>query len=101
VARLLALGRALPDARARLASALQGVIAQRLLPKRDGSGEVVACEVLVATAAVREALRREEADLPAALRDHMEKGASPQGMATFEMAVKQLAAQGMVSKSQA
>jgi twitching motility protein PilT len=101
VARLLAMGRALPDTRARLASALQVVIAQRLLPKRDGSAEVVACEVLVATSALRDALRREEADLPVALRDHMEKGASPHGMATFEMAVKQLATQGMVSKAPA
>lgn len=95
ISRLLAAG----ADRARLAAALQGVLAQRLLPKRDGTGVVLASEVLIATAAVRETLRAGEGDLAAALRDHMEKGASPYGMATFEMAQRQLVAQGAISKS--
>ncbi len=104
VGRLLALGRALPDFASRFAAALQGVLAQRLLPKRDGSGLVLACEVLVATAAVREALRggsTEHGEVPASLRWQMEKGASPYGMQTFEMHLRQLAVQGVVSKAAA
>ena len=98
VARLLAMGRALPDLAPRLTAALRGVVAQRLLPKRDGTGEVLACEVLVTSASVRDALQREGTDLAAALRGQMEKGGA-QGMATFEMAIRQLTAQGLVAKA--
>ncbi|HEX3014939.1 MAG TPA: type IV pilus twitching motility protein PilT [Desulfobacteria bacterium] len=40
-----------------LAAVLQGVIAQQLLPKADGTGRVAAIEVLVATAAIRNLIR--------------------------------------------
>jgi len=103
VGRLFALGRAVPDFVARFAGALQGVLAQRLLPKRDQSGLVLACEVLVTTGVVREALRGmgQSTSLPsghdmAALREQMEKGQSAYGMQTFEMHVRQLAAQAIV-----
>ena len=43
--------------RVQLASALQGVVCQQLLPRRSGRGRVVATEVLVATAAVRNLIR--------------------------------------------
>jgi twitching motility protein PilT len=102
VARLLGLGRAVPDFGARFAAALQGVLAQKLLPKRDGSGLVLACEVLVATVAVREAIRggsSEQGDVAAALRWQMEKGATPYGMQTFEVHARALSVQGLVSKA--
>jgi twitching motility protein PilT len=101
VGRLFALGRGVADLTPRLAAALEGVLAQRLLPKRDGSGVALCCEVLVATAAVREALRLAESsdDRAATLRDLMEKGATPYGMATFATSEKQLAAQGVTSAS--
>lgn len=40
-----------------LASTLQAVLAQKLLPRADGKGRVLACEVLVATPAVRAHIR--------------------------------------------
>ena len=40
-----------------LASVLRAVVAQELLPRADGNGRVLACEVLVATPAVRTHLR--------------------------------------------
>jgi twitching motility protein PilT len=83
---------------ARLASVLEGVIAQRLLPKRDGSGVVLAAELVVASGAVRDVVRG-GGDLGASLREQMEKGATPYGMQTFEVAMKQLVAQGLVSKA--
>ena len=43
--------------RAQLANALQGIITQTLIPKRDGGGRVVACEVLVPTPGVRNLIR--------------------------------------------
>lgn len=43
--------------RVQLASNLLGVISQVLLPKKDGTGRCMACEVLVANAAVRNNIR--------------------------------------------
>ena len=43
--------------RVQLAVALQGVITQQLLPTADGAGRVAACEVLLATPAIRNLIR--------------------------------------------
>jgi twitching motility protein PilT len=43
--------------RVQLSVTLQGVITQQLLPTSDGSGRVVACEVLIPTPAVRNLIR--------------------------------------------
>jgi twitching motility protein PilT len=43
--------------RVQLASALQGICTQQLLPTADGRGRVAACEVLVATPAIRNLIR--------------------------------------------
>jgi twitching motility protein PilT len=43
--------------RVQLASALQGVVCQQLVPRLNGTGRLVACEVLIATAAVRNLIR--------------------------------------------
>ena len=97
--RLLTLGRSPGEVRDRLSDCLQGIAAQRLLPRRDGAGVVLAVEILVATPAVREAIRRPEASPP--LRELMEKGATPYGMQTFEMHLRSLVAQGVLSKDTA
>lgn len=84
------------EARERIADTLQGIVSQRLLPKRDGSGPVLAAEVLVGTAAVRDAIRNPEEAPP--LKELMEKGVSPYGMQSFEMHLKQLLAQNAITK---
>ncbi|MHB9148806.1 MAG: type IV pilus twitching motility protein PilT [Thermoleophilia bacterium] len=43
--------------RVQIASTIQGVVSQQLLPTRDGRGRCVACEVLVPTPAVRNLIR--------------------------------------------
>jgi len=43
--------------RVMLAGALQGVVCQQLVPTADGSGRAVACEVMVATPAIRNLIR--------------------------------------------
>jgi twitching motility protein PilT len=43
--------------RVMLAGALQGVVTQQLLKRADGSGRVVACEVMMATSAIRNLIR--------------------------------------------
>jgi twitching motility protein PilT len=46
--------------RAQLSFVLEGVITQTLLPRRIGKGRVVACEVMVATPAIRALIRDEK-----------------------------------------
>ena len=46
--------------RAQLSFVLEGVVTQTLLPRRSGRGRVVACELMVATPAIRALLRDEK-----------------------------------------
>src|SRR6516162_2305010 len=85
--------------RMRIASCLQGIIAQRLLPRADGSGVVLAPEVLVASQSVRESIRRPENNPP--LKTLMEKGTHPYGMRTFQMAIGQLLADQFIDEGTA
>jgi twitching motility protein PilT len=87
------------ELRERIGDCLQGVVAQRLLPKKDGDGLVLGAEVLVATGTVREAIKRPENNPP--LKELMEKGVHPYGMQTFEMHLKQLVQQGVLDKEMA
>jgi twitching motility protein PilT len=43
--------------RVQLATTLQGIVTQQLVPSLDGAGRVVACEVMVATPAIRNLIR--------------------------------------------
>jgi twitching motility protein PilT len=99
VGRMLALapkGQSTDEMRERIGDTLQGIIAQRLLPRKDGTGLVLAAEVLVATGTIRETIKRPEANPP--LKDLLEKGVHPYGMQTFEMHLKQLVQQGALDK---
>ena len=92
--RVVALAGAGTDARERFADNLKAVIAQRLLPRADGGGLILAAEVLVVTGTARESIRKPETNLP--LKDVMERGVHPYGMQTFEMALRELVKQGLV-----
>ena len=95
--RVIALSNGDPDdLRERLADSLQGVIAQRLLPRADGQGVALAAEVLVGTGSVRESIKRPLGNPP--LKELMESGAEMYGMQTFEMAVRQLVREGLVDR---
>src|SRR5262249_9687473 len=95
--RMLSLSSGDPrEVRERIAETLQGVVAQRLLPRKDGQGQVLASEVLIATGTVRETVKRPEGNPP--LKDLIEKGAHPYGMQTFEMHVKHLVEKGVVDR---
>jgi twitching motility protein PilT len=95
VNRMLAMMRGEPgENRVRIASSLQGVIAQRLLPRVDGTGVVMASEVLVASHSIKESIRRPETNPP--LKALMEKGTHPYGMQTFAMSVQRLLELGLV-----
>ena len=96
VNRLLALAKNPSELRDRLGDSLQGIMAQRLLPKRDESGMALLAEVLVATGTVRESIKRP--DTNPSLKELMEKGVTPYGMQTFAMHAQQLAQQGVITK---
>jgi twitching motility protein PilT len=92
VGRLLAMSPAPQETRERLSECLQGIVAQRLVRRRDEAGLVLVSEVLVATGTVRTAIKRP--DQNPSLRELMEKGVTPYGMQTFPMALEKLVAEG-------
>jgi twitching motility protein PilT len=83
--------------RSMIASSLQGVIAQTLLSRADGSGRVGAYEVLVGTNAVRNLIR--ENQIPQ-MYSMMQTG-SRYGMITMEEAVGDLLEAGIIDKDEA
>ncbi|MCP1574309.1 twitching motility protein PilT [Herbaspirillum rubrisubalbicans] len=84
-------------ARALLAEALEGVIAQTLLPSVDGLGRVAAHELLVATPAVRNLIREGR---NAQLVSVMQAGGA-QAMQTLEASLAALVRQGRISEQTA
>jgi twitching motility protein PilT len=84
------------DLRDRLGDSLQGIIAQRLLPRADGQGMALAAEVLMMTGSVRETIKRPLGNPP--LKELMESGGSMYGMQTFEMHIKELIRAGVVER---
>jgi twitching motility protein PilT len=101
VGRILALSPSadINELRDRISQNLQGIIAQRLLPKKDNSGVVLAAEILVASGTVRESIRRPDGN--PTLKELMERGASPYGMQTFEMHVRGMLQAGLVDRETA
>jgi twitching motility protein PilT len=100
VNRMLALMRGdVNENRMRIASCLQGIVAQRLLARADGTGVVLASEVLVCSQSVKESIRRPENNPP--LKGLMEKGVHPYGMRTFQMSVAKLLEQGLIDDTTA
>jgi twitching motility protein PilT len=78
--------------RVQLQATLRAVIAQQLLPRRDGLGRVAACEVLIATAAVRNLIREAKLHQIPSL---MQAGAHA-GMQTMDQALAGLVRDGLV-----
>jgi twitching motility protein PilT len=76
-----------------LANTLQAVLAQRLLPRATGNGLVLACEICVATPAVRKRIREGE---PHLLFSEMQMGRKYQ-MQTLDGALVELYQRGEVS----
>lgn len=88
-----------PDAqgtiRAKLAQNLRAVVAQRLLPRADGSGRTVACEVMTVSSRVRELIldpvRVKE------ISDLVKGGAIVEGMLSFDQHLFELCRKGDIT----
>ncbi|NUN14525.1 MAG: type IV pilus twitching motility protein PilT [Myxococcales bacterium] len=82
-----------------LASILRGIVSQRLVVRKDGTGRVPAVEVLVGTEFVKE-LVADELRL-SELRDVMAKGKTSYGMQTFDQSLMDLYKTGYISYEEA
>ncbi|MCQ9207893.1 MAG: type IV pilus twitching motility protein PilT [Omnitrophica bacterium] len=80
-----------------LSNSLLGVVAQRLLPRKDMSGRVAATEVMIATSAIRNLIRENETEqMPTLIQTGLQYG-----MHTMDRSLKQLYDQGMISRESA
>jgi len=76
-----------------LADSLQGVVSQLLLPHASGKGLVLATEIMIGTAGVRNLIREQEIEQIPTL---MQTG-TQYGMRTMDKSLKELLKRGMVS----
>ncbi|HYA37014.1 MAG TPA: PilT/PilU family type 4a pilus ATPase [Candidatus Methylomirabilis sp.] len=85
--------------RAKLAQNLRGVVSQRLLPRKNGQGRIVACEVMTVSALAREyildPLKIKE------LGDLIRKGTLAEGMLNFDTSLFNLVKQGHIDEETA
>jgi twitching motility protein PilT len=81
--------------RLQLASALRGVISQRLLPQADRKRMVPAVEVLVNTARVREMI--EDPQRTSEIHDAIAEGRHPYGMISFDQSLTELVQKRIVT----
>ena len=78
--------------RAQLSMCLQGVIAQTLLPRADGTGQVLAAEMMVMTDAIGAAIRSGK---NAQIYSYIQTGRM-HGMQTLDCALKELYTEGLI-----
>ena len=83
--------------REQLASTLEAVISQELIPRADGKGLVIACEILIATPATRQLIRENKIE---AMNDAIQAGAQV-GMISKDSSVKNLFLKKLISKEAA
>jgi twitching motility protein PilT len=80
--------------RLQMAGSLQGVICQQLLPHSTGIGRIVACEIMVATPAIRNIIREGETEqIPTLIQT-----GSSFGMKTMDKSLKELYQQGVITQ---
>ena len=80
--------------RSQLATVLEGIVSQQLLPKKDGDGLVPACEVLIVTPAVRNMIREEK---QFQIQNIIQTGRDS-GMCSMERSLSELAAAGLIDE---
>lgn len=83
--------------RSMLAESLEAVVAQRLVPTKDGKGRVVATETMIATTAVRNLIREDKIfQIPNVIQ-----AGSKAGMHTLDSDLLRLVREGRVDRSEA
>mgnify|MGYP006281045233 FL=1 len=85
--------------RLQLASVLKAAIAQRLIPKKDGTGRVPGVEVLVATPFIKDCIV--DKDKTHLVAGAIAQGTSQYGMQTFDQSIYSLFQQDLISYEEA
>jgi twitching motility protein PilT len=80
--------------RLRVAESLYAVVSQRLLPRADGVGRAVACEIMIVTPTIRELIQQQRIG---EIRDFIAEGREQYGMQTFDQNLADLVTEGVVS----
>ena len=81
--------------RAQLSLVLQGVISQQLIPRRDGRGPLLAAEVMIPNAAIRNLIREEKVHQ---IYSQMQVGQTKFGMQTMSQSLVALVQQNLITR---
>jgi twitching motility protein PilT len=81
--------------RIRLSETLQAIVSQRLLPRKDRTGRVVACEIMMITGTVRDCIR--DAERMPEIPELIEEGRDHYGSQTFDQHLMELVREGLVA----
>ncbi|TMA40670.1 MAG: type IV pili twitching motility protein PilT, partial [Deltaproteobacteria bacterium] len=84
--------------RAQLSLVLQAVISQQLIPRRDGRGRVLAAEVMIPNAAIRNLIREEKVHQ---IYSQMQVGQTKFGMQTMSQSLIALVQQNVITPEEA
>ena len=82
------------NVRLRLAESLHAVVSQRLLPRADGNGRIVACEIMILTSTIKDLIIDQKIG---DIRDFIADGREQYGMQTFDQHLADLVTSGIVS----
>jgi twitching motility protein PilT len=81
--------------RLRLAESLRGIMSQRLVPRSDDDGMIVATELMRMTGMVEDAIRHQE--LTANIKDIIERSREQYGMMSFDQSLTDLYKGGLIT----
>ena len=82
-----------------MATTLQAVISQRLIPLKEGPGRAPAVEVMVVTATIRDYIK--DPEKTPLINQAIKEGVSSYGMQSFDQSLMKLLTDGLISKEQA
>ena len=83
--------------RSMMAESLEAVIAQKLIPTKDGKGRIPACEVMITTTAIRNLIRE---DRIYQIESVMQSG-GVEGMQSLDQDLQRLVSQGLIERAHA
>jgi twitching motility protein PilT len=84
--------------RAQLSLVLQGVVSQQLIARRDGRGRVLAAEIMIPNAAIRNLIREEKIHQ---IYSQMQVGQAKYGMQTMTQALMNLVQRNLITPEEA
>jgi twitching motility protein PilT len=97
IARLIAVFDAAEQSvvRQRISESLRAVVSQRLIPRADGHGRVLAAEILRNTATIEDCIA--DPEKTSGIRDFLAEGREQYGMQTFDQHLMELYKGGQIS----